>query len=319
MPQMPYLHWETDRMRITAAKTIERETLLQSEKRQARTDQNRADRKAQRKGLSKGTTPITHPQNAPSGKLRRFNNAKPKGSGTTGDFFAQFVGVDPNSDPNARLLVESPLGQYFLDAARLHQAMSTYRDQQMLEKYLFKDPPLHPRRTLDQSYYWTLNTTRERDRDQVVYRGTSTNLETSHRLLEPPHVKETNAMKKFVSEVCRHQNSGKKTEWQWTGHHQMTDEQGCIHCRNDIRRISQLVMVDQLWMWVLDEQTIITSFPRRYGFNKHDFSGVHRSIRERLQSARKNQIRSVYDLALIILDECSNTFFDRIKTNVRTL
>ncbi len=77
-------------------------------------------------------------------------------------------------------------------------------------------------------------------------------------------------------------------------------------------------MVDQLWMWVLDERTIITSFPKRYGFNKHDLSGVHRSIRERLRTARKNQIRSVYDLALIILDECSNTLFDRVKTKVST-
>jgi len=304
-------------MRITVAKTIDRETQRQSDKRQARTDENRMDRKAQRNGLPLCTTPITHPQKhkALNGKFSDFK-PKPKGSGTTADYFAQFVGVDPHSDPNGRLLVNNPLGQYLLDAARLHQAMSTYRDQQMLEKYLFKDPPLHPRRTLDQSYYRTLKTTRQRDRDQVVYRGTSMNLETCHRLQAQPQAKEKNAMKKLVGKACRHQNNGEEHEWQWTGHHQITDEKGCVHCRNDIRRISQLVMVDQLWMWVLDEQTIITSFPRRYGFNKHDFSGVHRSIRERLQSARKNQIRSVYDLALIILDECSNTFFDRIKTKV---
>jgi hypothetical protein len=34
----------------------------------------------------------------------------------------------------------------------------------------------------------------------------------------------------------------------------------------------------------------------------------------RLKVARKNEIRSVYDLALIIIDECAKVFFDRTKT-----
>lgn len=95
-----------------------------------------------------------------------------------------------------------------------------------------------------------------------------------------------------------------------------TDEQGCEHCTSEIKKISKLIMVDQLWMWVLDEQTIITSFPRRYGYNKYDLHGIHKSIRNRLASARKNQIRSIFDVALVVLDECSNTFFDRTKTHV---
>jgi hypothetical protein len=60
--------------------------------------------------------------------------------------------------------------------------------------------------------------------------------------------------------------------------------------------------------------TIITSFQKRYGRNKPDPSAVHKSIRLRLKVARKNEIRSIYDLALIIIDECSKVFFDRAKT-----
>ena len=60
--------------------------------------------------------------------------------------------------------------------------------------------------------------------------------------------------------------------------------------------------------------TIITSFPKRYGRNKPDPSAVHKGIRLRLKVARKNEIRSIYDLALIIIDECSKVFFDRTKT-----
>ena len=60
--------------------------------------------------------------------------------------------------------------------------------------------------------------------------------------------------------------------------------------------------------------TIITSFPKRYGRNKPDPSAVHKSIRLRLKLVRKNEIRSIYDLALIVIDECSKVFFDRTKT-----
>uniref|UniRef100_A0ABR1SRN4 Ankyrin repeat protein n=1 Tax=Apiospora rasikravindrae TaxID=990691 RepID=A0ABR1SRN4_9PEZI len=78
-------------------------------------------------------------------------------------------------------------------------------------------------------------------------------------------------------------------------------------------------MVDQLWLWVLDKHTILTFFPRRYGTNKNDTTGVHKSIRMRLERVSKSrhpeqQMGSVWDLALIIFDECTNTFFDRTKT-----
>lgn len=59
--------------------------------------------------------------------------------------------------------------------------------------------------------------------------------------------------------------------------------------------------------------TIITSFPRRMGRNKPDSSGVHKCIRSRLENLQDGQIGSVYDLALLIMNECSTVFFDRTK------
>ena len=59
--------------------------------------------------------------------------------------------------------------------------------------------------------------------------------------------------------------------------------------------------------------TILTSFPRRWGRNKPDPSGVHKSLRERLTHISDGQINSVYDIALIIIDQCSRVFFDRTK------
>ncbi|VUC20366.1 unnamed protein product [Clonostachys rosea] len=91
----------------------------------------------------------------------------------------------------------------------------------------------------------------------------------------------------------------------------------CPRCLENIRKLSRLIMVDQLWMWILDENTILTFFPKRYGVNKQDASGVHKSIRERVERARNNQIKTVYDLALIILNECTRTIFDETKTKDR--
>ncbi|KAF2463171.1 uncharacterized protein BDR25DRAFT_347387 [Lindgomyces ingoldianus] len=68
--------------------------------------------------------------------------------------------------------------------------------------------PLHLRRTLDRSYYYTLedHEIRKRDVDQVLYRHTYDELE----LYDP-----------------------------------------------------MLIMVDQLWLWVIDDRTIVTAFPQR--------------------------------------------------------
>ncbi|XDG05343.1 hypothetical protein ABKA04_004958 [Annulohypoxylon sp. FPYF3050] len=194
-------------------------------------------------------------------------------------------------DGNGRVRVRNPLGQYLLDAARLYEGMSNYRDKKLLRKYLCADPPLHPRRTLDQAYHWTLNSTWHRDRDQVVYRHTTTKPEDFHR-------------------YDHHKG-------EWVDHKEFGIEGKCDECSMNIKKLSRVVMVDQLWMWILDAKTIITCFPKRYGANKQDTSAIHKSIRVHLQDNSGDQIRTVFDLALVIIDECSNTFFDRTKTGDR--
>ncbi|RYP46241.1 hypothetical protein DL768_007508 [Monosporascus sp. mg162] len=149
------------------------------------------------------------------------------------------------------------LGKYLMAVAKVADEMDFEADERLLRKYVKADPPLHIRRTLDQYYFVTLDDTSQRDKDQVVYRGTK------------------------------------------AGH--------SLHTRN-----TRVVMVDQLWLWILDDNTIITSFPRRWGRNKPDSSGVHKSLRERLE-AKRDEIKSIYHLALIIVDQCSRVFFDRTK------
>ncbi|KAL2287853.1 hypothetical protein FJTKL_04658 [Diaporthe vaccinii] len=153
------------------------------------------------------------------------------------------------------------------------------------------------------AYYRTLKTTKARDRDQVVYRGTRP---------DPPHSIDM----KTREWTCFDEGTDDKDVHTENTQAQIPERKGqfCVHCANHVRKVSRILMVDQLWMWILDDKTIITALPKRYGLNKQDSSGVHKSIRIRLQNLRPGHIKTVYDLALIILDELTNVFFDRTKT-----
>ncbi|KAJ9148654.1 Ankyrin repeat protein [Pleurostoma richardsiae] len=312
---MPYLHWETDSRRERIARIIDEEVEKERKKIECSNAEMRARMRLRNGSPHPRRQPIRHkaeiiesnilPQ-MPMRTMTEVINAKlHKNVRHKGRYLPTFE--------NGGLKVASELGQFLIDSAKLYEAISCFRDKKLLEEYLHKEPPLHPRRTLDQSYYWTLKTTKARDRDQVVYRGTTMNAELAHRLRTQDQ-EPVPKWKKFWPK------KGEGVEqWQWDNHTEWHDKNGCEQCRSDIRKISRVIMVDQLWMWILDENTILTFFPRRYGINKKDESGVHRSIRARVKHARKDQIRSVFDLALIILDECSNIFFDRTKTEDRQL
>jgi hypothetical protein len=243
-----------------------------------------------------------------------------------------------------RLTPKHPLAQLLVDAARLFEAITTFQDRQVIESFLFRDPPLHPRRSLDQAYFWKLKTTRKRDRDQVVFRYTQPKISHTFRLSADykPKGKIAWLESKITSTIEKiwgsfHEDSGetkvtkvkpkhycipckdyveKMEGWEWSGHGKYEDQHGCRECTEQISRLSRAVMVDQLWMWILDENTILTCFSGRYGAGKNDPSGVHPSIRSRLkdQSNPSNHVRSAFELGLIILEECFDTFFDRAKT-----
>ncbi|KUI67954.1 hypothetical protein VM1G_02760 [Cytospora mali] len=228
-----------------------------------------------------------------------------------------FKGVE--TDGYGRLQPKAKLAQVLVKAAKLYEQIITFPDQQIMEKYLFKNASLHPRRTLDQAYFWRLRTTRLRDRDQVVYRYT--NAEFAHRYQVPSdnHRKRKSASSNENASRfrCLHTKQPEPEEsMEWTRHGSYEQQNGCDQCTRDICKVSRAIMVDQLWMWVLDKDTILTCFPQRYGASDKGPSGVHQSIRMRVKTRTNpdNHIRSIFDLALIILNECFDTFLNRTRT-----
>lgn len=110
------------------------------------------------------------------------------------------------------------IGRILFSAARIAKLMTSYEDDQLIGDYLYANPPLHPRRTLHQSfneYANFLRDTRKLDQDQIVYRATAKVRDTTRQ---------------GCSKWCQ-----------------------CPDCTAERSTVSRLLMVDQLWVFVLDE------------------------------------------------------------------
>ncbi|KAI1756205.1 hypothetical protein F4782DRAFT_550101 [Xylaria castorea] len=255
---IPYLHWETSKRRQQFAREIDKIVLKTAKDLDKEEVDAKKERQKKRSSLPFSTI----------SKIQKQTYHAQRHESQLEDF-AEVVEAKMN-------------GKAFG-----FESMATYRDRMLLRDYLSREPPIHPRRTLDQAYYWTLKSTKKRDKDQVIYRGTTATRDAFH-----------------------HYDADNEN---WPEHEGLKGRD-CGTCRTNVRKVSRVIMVDQLWMWVLDGKTLITCFPKRYGANKQDYSGVHKSIRTSLENIGSNQIRTVFELALIVLDECTMTLFDRTKS-----
>jgi hypothetical protein len=190
---MPYLHWETDRGRMQSAAVIKEASTVKLSIAEV-VDQAKA-----------------------------FNEQTAQGANTAAASNGLTISVSPEPPPQA-LSRASPaqkrraLGLVLRRAAALMEAMDFRIEERLIFEYLHAKPPLHPRRTLDQSYYSALKDTGTRDRDQVVYRATTP---AGHDCAE------------IVDEEDPYQK--------------------CRQCQEDVKKVPRLIMVDQLWLWILDE------------------------------------------------------------------
>ncbi|KAI0449853.1 hypothetical protein F5B21DRAFT_493020 [Xylaria acuta] len=262
----PFLHWETSRQLSLFTHNIEE------------TSASNANRQRQ--------AAISHKQKRMNERIGLIADSRISTSRFESRFVAhreELLALDRSRLLSTRSRGNHPLSRYLLDATRLYEELHNYPDTSLIEKYLFTDPPLHPRRTLDQGYGTTRQTPRLGDRNQVVYRAT-TPTKSLHQLFK--HAKNR-------AKCLRCSSSSTQ----------------CDECAS-IQNVSRVVMVDQLWMWVLDQKTIITCFPRRYGLRGRDSSGVFEAIQKR---RAQGPVYSVFEVANAILDECSDTFFDRTK------
>ncbi|KAL8789142.1 MAG: hypothetical protein Q9195_006963 [Heterodermia aff. obscurata] len=105
-------------------------------------------------------------------------------------------------------------------------------ENKLIWQNLTSNLPLHCRRTLDQFGYPSLRNTDVRDADQVLYKRTKNSKDSA----PPPR---ESAMKHL-----KHIGRGVGRQASVTGAHE------------DV--VAKVLMVDQLWLWVLDGETVVT-------------------------------------------------------------
>ncbi|KAI0019980.1 hypothetical protein F4780DRAFT_770941 [Xylariomycetidae sp. FL0641] len=71
---------------------------------------------------------------------------------------------------------------------------------------------------------------------------------------------------------------------------------------------TKVFMVDQLWLWIIDKDLVITCFPQRWDQPKHDPLNVLSGIIEEINAKTRSPIQSVHDLAFLITSRCSGMF-----------
>ncbi|KAL2130277.1 hypothetical protein VTI74DRAFT_6671 [Chaetomium olivicolor] len=305
---MPYLHWETDKNREAFWRIVRTENAKYLAQVKKRAEHDHRQRQAARSGLPRSSQAgIPHltgrrmPHSVPTPPV-----LMPTWSNVIGKVRPLTLNMSwgITMEQSGRVKTSSALGKFFLDAARLYTVMVAFRDRKMMEEYLFHDLPLHPRRTLDQSYNWAIETSRQRDRDQVVFRATKYRPENEHRLLGP--IKQTTKSDYYWK--SHWSGSG----WLRDGYTGYKESHGCSTSRAATQQTPRVVMSDQLWMWVLDRDTLLTFFPKRYGVDEFDDpSGVDSAIRRALEQTTGLHLQSIFDLALIVLEESSMSLLNR--------
>ena len=89
----------------------------------------------------------------------------------------------------------------------------------------------------------------------------------------------------------------------------LRDEDQVVSRYCDSNRIEKKVfMVDQLWLWVLGKDLIITCFPQRWDQPSQDPLNVLDGIIEETNAKTRPPIQTVYDLAMLIAGRCASVF-----------
>ena len=146
-------------------------------------------------------------------------------------------------------------------------------EQKIIWQYLTSDRPVHCRRTLDQYGYPSLRNTIVRDGDQILYKRTRPNADAFLRAITGDRSQSVRMSMGPQSSLGLDGGSAK------------------------------VLMVDQLWLWIIDSQTIITFFTSKEREERDD--GVSRecdirsTIYQDINGDYANQCADPFDFAAL--------------------
>ncbi|KAM0709397.1 hypothetical protein Q7P35_003435 [Cladosporium inversicolor] len=153
---------------------------------------------------------------------------------------------------------------------------STVRDERLYATYA-DDPGFHPRRTIDQYVYCNMDTS-ERDVDQVVQRYQKSQSNRSNDTLDG------HARRKH--ELYDHTLPGSMGDASET-----------------------MIMVDQLWIWILGDRLIVTCFAQRWNAPEPpDRHAIRDRFKDTLSDGLELRGTTASDVAVQFMATCCGTF-----------
>ncbi|KJZ72144.1 hypothetical protein HIM_08409 [Hirsutella minnesotensis 3608] len=135
---------------------------------------------------------------------------------------------------------------------------------QVIWEYLGHDPPINCRRTLDQFAHPSLRDTRPRDDDQMLYKLTKESV--CAELDTAAHEIRTQASTTDTGSDRAGSGSTSITSGRWRERRmgKMRGQHMPEHVpEEDLVRNGNVLMVDQLWLWVLESHTLVSFFQKR--------------------------------------------------------
>ncbi|MCJ1400767.1 hypothetical protein MMC11_003975 [Xylographa trunciseda] len=163
-------------------------------------------------------------------------------------------------------------------------------EHQVTWHYLGRDPPFNCRRTLDQYGYPNLHDTRARDDDQMLYKMTKKRKKPN----SSENLKSRKSFPKHKEQTFVDKESSEDED--------IPDEEG-KNLENDVLD-GTVLMVDQLWLWVVNSDTTVTFFPR--GESKpidgrlHQQADLRNSIYNEVNADLATRCENSLDLAALV-------------------
>ncbi|KAL9098317.1 MAG: hypothetical protein Q9163_006008 [Psora crenata] len=144
-------------------------------------------------------------------------------------------------------------------------------EHKLIWQCLTLERPLHCRRTLDQYGYPSLLNTSVRDHDQILWKRTRLDAENM------PKVRRGSAQN-FVEGTARQPTSVSRNH------------------------VAKVLMVDQLWLWIVDNETVVTFFPGRENDDHQGYSpssDVRSLIYQDINGDYASQCHDPFDFAAL--------------------
>lgn len=159
--------------------------------------------------------------------------------------------------------------------------MRSSLEAQLIWQYLGCEPPIHFRRTLDQFGYPNLRSTVARDDDQMLWKRTRKPARLDAQLRD------------YLEAADDDTEDPHRTEFM----------------------DGNVLMVDQLWIWIVDSKTVVTFFPNQEATTSEgklfEQSNLHSSVYNELNGDLARRFETAGDLAALIMLHATTVLLDK--------